>query len=47
MRGRDNGDGTVTITSIITVCCGVALPVGRGTLEPAAVTCPKYDRSSE
>lgn len=40
MAGHDNGDGTVTVTSIISLCCRVAFPSGLGTLDPSAVTCP-------
>ncbi|WP_323986265.1 hypothetical protein [Microbacterium plantarum] len=39
MAGRSNEDGTVTVTSVITLCCKVAFPKGMGTLDPAAVTC--------
>lgn len=43
MDGRENGDGTVTVTSVITRCCRVAFPKGLGTFDPKAVTCPSYE----
>lgn len=43
MKGQDNGDGTVTVQSVISLCCRVAFPGGLGTLDPDAVTCPKFN----
>lgn len=42
MAGHANGDGTVTVTSIISLCCKVAFPTGLGTIEPEAVTCSSF-----
>ncbi len=38
--GEQNDDGTVTVTSVISLCCRVGLPTGLGTVDPDAVTCP-------
>lgn len=40
--GHDNDDGTVTVTSVISLCCKTALPTGSGTVDPSAVTCPAF-----
>lgn len=47
MAGHANDDGTVTVTSVITLCCKVAFPKGLGTLDPTAVTCPAQPNRSE
>ena len=38
-RGRTNDDGTVTVTSFITVCCSRVLSNGRGTVIEGQATC--------
>lgn len=38
--GHDNGDGTVTVTSFISLCCKTVLPSGRATIVPEYANCP-------